>query len=277
MTFEVRNQKGLEQLCFQVPLPAHIDIWTWNVPIVLSARHVPFICHQGVETLEICCKITFLNSSQVHSNGSSAENLFNESLSKSTSIKRLYLSNAEARDLLLYSLYRKPIFNSLENLSLDYPVSNHKKMLLFAKAVEFSPHLRILRLYGMELTSEEPSTIITTANVLCLLYQHQNLKMRLSSTSTKGLFLSTLRVGLLHKALTEKNCEGPENFFFGLDGSFRIKQILAQVARRGKNRVFHFPTKHLLLLTKTHREYMSSEKISSSVKWGAFFSTFTLN
>ena len=275
MTFYVGNQKDLTQLRCQAPLPALVS-FMHTYAVEIGAEDVPFICHDGVRTLQVAGKVTFVNSSRKYSDGLSVKDMFGERLSSSTKIEELRLLNCEIRDIGLYSLHRKPLLDSLKSLTLEFPSTSSKSFLSFARTIAFSLRLVTLNLY--DTNSGVPSIIaITTAvNIFWLLFLNQSLKTMYLPGRYCGGF-SKLGLALMHKILNESNRKWPKYSILNLGTTFLVKQILAQLARRCSSPVLKLSSKDFNLLSTKQRDYLSSRGICSSFYCGHYTTLLTLN
>ena len=129
MTFDVLDQENLEELCREAPLPASINVITFK-RLHISAKHVPFICHDGLNALHIYAEITFSKSSRglFNRSTSTAKSMFGDRLSNSTSIETLDIMHPEICESFLPLIHRKPLLDCLKSLTLWKLRMNNKKM-----------------------------------------------------------------------------------------------------------------------------------------------------
>ena len=270
MTFCVRNQEELEQLCCQVPLPSSIKL-LMDVA-TLDERQVPFICHDGLKALLVGGK-RFLNFPQTQSNRSTVKRMFVDSLSNSTSVESLELWDVEICGLLSYLLHRRPVLDSLTSISLEFTWMERNEMLLFGRAVKLSQSLHTVQLFGSESTTDAFANSTVIANVLCSLLLSHNLKSIYLWGGSFKLF-STLRLALVHKLLNEANYQWSSTSLAHLDQAFVVKQIVAQLARRPISPFLQIDNEDWELLPTTQRDYISSGRIFSGFLPTAGFTYF---
>ena len=277
MTFYINNQEDLEQLCFQAPLPESI-CFLRNSSTMLNKRHVPLICHDGLNTLLIQDEISCLNSSQTQLNGSIAKNMFGKELLNSTSVECLEIFDSQICGLFLHLLHRKPIFNNLRAIRLWWPLMNNKGTLLFGKAVKFSQQLHTVEFLATDSTTNLPANITASASNYCLfsLSCSYNLK-RVYFPKQDQVGFSKMRLALMHKRLNETNCQWPEFLLEDQNEAFVVKQIFAQLARRPRNYRLSIKNRDWQLLPTAQRDYISSERVSSGFQSVYAYKRFFIN
>ena len=268
MSFNIYNQEKLEQLCREAPPPGSIYISTLD-RLYIGANYVPFICHDSLRKLEFNGKFDLSDGNQ---SGPSAKQVFGDCLLNSTSIEELIVWNPDIYEWFLYSIHRKPLLNSLRSLTLRYALMNNKKMLLFARAVKFSPHLVTIRIIG---SSDTITSNSITASVFCLLHLNPKLKS-LNVSGFNDARFSTLRLCLLHRLFAETKCKRPDVRFNRQEEAYVVRQIFAKLVRTAGIHVFHFSKDDFNLLTANQRDYLSNDKICSHVKFNFGFITFTM-